>query len=119
MTFSSPEAQDGLQAALDVAGNTHTLGDVMGMILTGRAQLWESEEAVIVSEVHESPRVKAVHLWLATGTIAGVTDLSEVVLEWAKSVGCTSATITGRKGWEKVGAPLGWRPLYSVLGREL
>lgn len=119
MTFSSPEAQAGLQAALDVAGNTHTLGDVMQMILDGRAQLHESPEAVIVTEVHVSPRMKAVHLWLATGSIEGVVALSEEVLEWAKTVGCTSATITGRKGWEKVGAPLGWRPLYSVLGRGL
>jgi hypothetical protein len=119
MKFEDPEAQAGLQEALDVAGNTHTLGDVAQMILDGRAQLWESEGAVIVTEVHRSPRVKAVHLWLATGTIGAVVDLSKLVLEWAKSVGCTSATITGRKGWERVGSHHGWTPLYTVLGQEL
>ena len=119
MKFEDPEAQAGLQLALDVAGGTHTLGDVTRMILEGRAQLYESDDAVIVTEVHQSPRVKAIHIWLATGTMEGVIALSKLVLQEAKAMGCTSATITGRKGWERVGAQHGWKPLYTVLGQEL
>lgn len=121
MTKPKPELIEGLRKALDLAGNTHTLGDVADMIDRGDAQLWVSpdEDALMVSEIIKYPQKKAVRIWLATGVIDSVVELSEIVVDWAKDQGCSFAILTGRRGWERVGTDRGWRRRVATLTREL
>jgi hypothetical protein len=109
----------GLEEALRHGGGTHTLGDVLHQILAGEAQLWEAEDAVIVTEIHQAPRAKIVHFWLAAGEKEAVVALSRTVLEWARTEGCGQATLAGRRGWERVLSAEGWTPRLTLMGREL
>ncbi len=110
---------DGLGKALEYAGGSHTIDDVFRRVATGHAQLWESGDAVIVSEVYEE-RKKRLHFWLAAGKKAEVIELSRRVLEWGRSIGCVRATLAGRKGWTRALHEQGWRPSELVLlEREL
>ena len=109
----------GLATALEYAGGTHTVEDMLDQIKRGEAQLWTSENACIVTEVHTTPRLKVLHFWLATGALDAVVALSRDVLGWGKVVGCQSATLAGRRGWERVLASEGWSPMLSVMGREV
>ena len=109
----------GIETALAHGGETHTVGDVCNQILAGDAQLWEDEGALIITEIHHYPRKKICHYWLATGELDAVVRLSHKINEWAKEVGCESATLAGRKGWERVLASEGWTPMLTVMGREL
>ena len=109
----------GLQLALDHAGGTHTIEDVLDQIKRGEAQLWTSENACIVTEVLTTPRKKVLHYWLSTGVLDDVITLSRDVLKWGKTVGCQAATLAGRRGWEKVLVAEGWSPMLSVMGREV
>lgn len=117
--MTTPSLLADLDRALAYAGGTHTLGDVLRQILAGTAQLWEAEDAVIVTEVHDYPRMRVVHFWLAAGRLDAVVDLSHRVLNWAKGAGCARATLAGRKGWERVLAADGWEPMLIVMGRDV
>ncbi len=110
---------EGLSAALDYGGGTHSLYDVAAKLENGHAQLWRSDNAVIITQVELLPRKKVVHFWLATGELDEVIALSEEVIEWAKGIGCTRASLAGRKGWVKPLASRGWSPELVVLGRDI
>lgn len=110
---------EGLDQALEYDGN-HTLGDVLRKILAGEAQLWEEDDAVIVTEIQQYPQARTVHFWLAAGDLDAVVKLSQRVMAWAKEdLHCTKATLAGRKGWERALASEGWEPKVRIMGREL
>jgi len=109
----------GLEDALAQGGGTHDLADVLQQLEDNEAQLWESENAVIVTEIHLTPRMRVLHFWLATGDLEEVIQLSNVALDWGVSKGCSMATLSGRRGWERVLASEGWKPRLSLMSRTL
>jgi hypothetical protein len=114
-----PEHVAGLEAALDAGGGTHTLQDVADKVEAGEAQLWEEENAVVVTELVTTPQMKVLHFWLGAGELEDVVALQERLIEWGKSVGCQRAALSGRKGWEKVLAGSGWSPELVLMGRDI
>lgn len=100
--------QPKLEKALQMAGGTHTIADVGAFIREGKAQLWYNEDGMIVTEIEFYPRDRVLNFWLAAGEKDGVLDLLDDIYEWARSVGCTRATFTGRKGWARILADDGW-----------
>lgn len=113
------QALDGLSAALKYGGGTHTLEDVAAQIASGDAQVWAEADAMLVTEIHDTPRKRVLHFWLATGELKDVIALSHKVEDWGRDMGCTAATLTGRKGWERALRSEGWKPTLTVLQREL
>jgi len=97
----------------------YTLGDVLVEIQAQRAKLWEAPGAVIVTQVHDFPRQRVLHFWLAAGELDALFELEKTVLEWGKGVGCTRATIAGRRGWARVLASRGWEAEQTLMGRTL
>jgi hypothetical protein len=113
------EILEGLQKALDLAGGTHTLADVARQIAEGSAQLWLDDDACIVSEVIDTPQKRMLRFWLAAGKLDPVVALSRKVLAWGKEQGCTMATLTGRRGWDRVLLDEGWSPALTVMTRGI
>ncbi len=89
------------------------------LILDGRAKLWVESEALIVTEVLQFPRKRALRFWLATGDIEACLTLHRRVLEWGAEQGCDFAITTGRKGWTKPLRVEGWTETLVVLEQEL
>lgn len=111
---------DRLTEALEHAGGTHTLGDVLAAIESGEAQLWQTADAIIVSEIEQYPQMRVCNLWLAAGDLGAVIALGDEVIAWAKTeMGCERATLWGRKGWERLGRSRGWTPMLTLLSREV
>jgi hypothetical protein len=109
----------GLQEALEHSGGTHTLKDVADQITRGAAQVWVNDDACIVTEVHDFPRQRVLHFWLATGDLHAILALQNDVLEWGKKNGCAAASLAGRRGWERVLADEGWTPTVTYMRREM
>lgn len=110
---------DQLERALALDGGGYTLGDVQVLIQQEMVQLWEAPDAVLITEVHDLPRFRSIHFWLAAGELESVIELSHQALKWARLIGCTRATLAGRKGWERVLADEGWTFGMTVLSKEL
>jgi len=109
----------GLVEALERGGGTHTVEDVLAQVQSGEAQAWENDGGLIVTEIHDTPRMRVLHFWLATGELDAVIRLSHEAMRWGAGLGCKQATLAGRRGWEKVLAPEGWTPALVLMQREL
>jgi hypothetical protein len=108
-----------LQQALDHAGNTHTIADVVRLAQEGRAQWWGDEHGSIVTELVAYPRRKVVRYWLAAGELGRVLALEERVNRWAKAEGANRAVLLGRPGWRRWAPARGWQPEGVILAKDL
>lgn len=95
----------GISEALDRAGDPNTVADVVGKVIAQKAQVWGDANALIITQL-EKPYV---HFWIATGDMEAVIKLSHEVLTWARGLGYTRATLTGRRGWVRTLRDEGWR----------
>lgn len=115
----TPDLIDKLRHALELAGGTHTIDDVWEQVREGSAQLWVEEGACLVTEVQDTPRKRVLRFWLAAGELEPTIALSRKVLAWGKEQGCDMASLTGRRGWDKVLREEGWSPSLTVMTREV
>lgn len=104
--------------ALEYAGGTHTVDDVIDGILSGRQQLWPAERGCAVTEIVVYPRKKVLHVFLAAGEMDQIIAMIDSAVEWGKTQGCTGMTIAGRHGWARVLAKYGYKPVMTVLEKE-
>jgi len=107
-----------IEAALEYSGGTHTFEDVKERILDGRLQLWPAERGCAVTEIVIYPQKKVLHVFLAGGEMGQIIDMIDSAVAWGKTQGCSGMTIAGRRGWEKVLAKYGYRPVMTVLEKE-
>ena len=119
MSLSSEEKRRRFEKALACGGNTHDVDDVVALVKEGKAQYWEHGDGIVVSEIHEFPKLKAIHFWLVSGDLRDCLALENDVLPWAREQGCTIATACGREGWGRVLAPIGWRKWRPNFMKQL
>lgn len=117
--LTDAEKLERFQKALDCGGRTHEVADVVAMIKDGRAQYWSNGDGTIVTELHKFPNLKAVHFWLVSGDLRHCLALEHDIVPWAIEEGCTVATASGRKGWGRALAPMGWRPWWQTFVKTL
>lgn len=110
-----------LTRALAHSGDTHTPDDVLRGVAAGDFQLWTGDASVIVTEIIRYPRRTDLHMFLAAGDMAELRQMQHPIFAWAKGEGCTRATLTGRKGWDR--SPLvtqdGWTPEWTTCVKSL
>jgi hypothetical protein len=114
------QARPLIEAALSYAGGTHTFSDVAAMVDEGRLTFWPGPASCIVTEIIEYPRQRTLHFFLAGGNIAELEAMLPAIYEWGRTQGCTSASLTGRKGWERSFLSReGWTSNLVVMTRAL
>lgn len=89
--------------------------DLTARLLDGTAQIWSSPLACVVTEVTPPD----VHIWLAGGDLRSVLAFQTPLEYWARSLGCTSLTLSGRLGWDRVLKPLGYERDGDALRKML
>lgn len=108
-----------IQAALDCGGHTHTLEDVARAVLEGRMQFWPAPNGCAVTEIIVYPRAKCLHIFLAGGELQQIVDMNSSAAQFARAMGCTGMSISGRRGWVKVLKNHGWNESQTTLVKEL
>lgn len=83
-----------------------TLETVAAEIEAHRAQVWRNGDAAAVSEITTN---RDFHIWLAGGAMADLLAMHDSALALAKAAGCERMTIIGRRGWDRVMQPYGYR----------
>ena len=112
-----------IEDALQYAGGSHSYEDVVAAVAENRMQLWPGPNSVIVTEIHDVPRYRAINFFLAGGernSLAELEKMVPVILDWARAQGCTKALFTGRPGWERTFVTrMGWkRPAVETVVLE-
>jgi hypothetical protein len=70
--------------------------------------LWPTENAAIVTEFHNFPNKRMLHIFLAGGDLSEIKQLHDDVVRFAKEVGCAGLSLTGRVGWIRALSDLGF-----------
>lgn len=107
-----------IEAALEYSGGTHTFEDIEKGIQESRMQLWPAPRGCIVTEIVVYPRKKYLNVFLAGGELDQILDMDTDVKAWAKQHGCDAAMMSGRIGWKKPLAKLGWEVLQTHFVKE-
>lgn len=110
-----------IESALVRDGYSYTYEDVVKAVDEDRMQYWAGPNSVIVTEIVEYPQRKSIHFFLAAGNLGELEPMVPIIESWGKSKGCTAATMTGRKGWERVTFLKrgGWKSQMVVMQKEL
>ena len=110
-----------LETALEHAGRTHNIEDVRYLIATNRLQVWVKDDSLLLTEIADFPRSRALHHFCAVGSIETLWELRDKAVEWAKTQGCTQEIVTGRPGWVRVVTKRlhGWNKPQIQITREL
>src|SRR6056297_1393818 len=97
--FDIRDYREGIEAALNHSGGTHTFEDVAMMVLESRAQAWVNGGSIAVTEIVEYPRKRVLHCFLAAGKASEIIEMMDSATAWGQAMGCRGFTLAGRKGW--------------------
>lgn len=97
-----------IEAAMAIDRET-TAQALLDELLAGRAQLWPSEGACVVTQCVLGPGGGSIHAWLGGGILSEMLALRPGIEAWGRVMGATWATIDGRKGWARLYGPHGYR----------
>ena len=89
------------------------------MIAEGRMQLWPGERGCLVTEIQVYPRKKSLNIFLAAGEFAEFTEMTPVIEDWARRLGCADVTASGRMGWMRRLKAHGWDTDCVYMRRDL
>ena len=107
-----------IEAALEYSGGTHDFEHVVQSIIDGRMQLWPAPRGCAVTEVVLYPKKSVLHVFLAGGEMDQIIEMIDSATAWGRSQGCSSMTIAGRHGWQRVLAEHGYKPVMTVLEKD-
>jgi hypothetical protein len=108
-----------IESALEYSGGTHTFEDVKAMVIKGTAQIWPAPRGVAITEIIEYPRKRVLHVFLAAGELDQLLDMIKSAEDWGRTQGCTSLTLSGRFGWQRILDKHGFKPVLVTMEREV
>jgi len=117
--MSEEERRRRFERALHYAGDTHTVADVIAKVRKERAKFWQEGDTVVVTELLDYPRLRAVNYWLVAGHLSDCFALQDQIEPWALEQGCSVAVATARSGWLRVCHRFGWQLRAHQFAKEL
>lgn len=108
-----------LEAALEVAGNTHSKDDLLEAIRRGDATFWPGQRSAVVTEFYTTPRAKALSFWLCGGDLRELLQMLPHIEAWAKANGATHSMACGRTAWGRALRRFGFVPVHTTFEKEL
>jgi hypothetical protein len=108
-----------IEGALCYCGGTHEWDDIVYLVRRRLAQFWPGERAALVTEVINTPCQRYLNIWLVGGELEEILAIEPHIINFAREQGCTRVIANGRKGWERVLAPLDYRPVYVAYEKDL
>lgn len=108
-----------IEDALEYAKGTHTLDDIWNGIVDGTFQFWPGDKSAIITEVQIYPQKKTMHIFLAGGDLNELLEMEKSVRAYAKTIGCNSMSISGRRGWVRIFERDGWKEVCTTIAKEL
>ncbi|MGC5777573.1 hypothetical protein [Methylobacterium sp. NFXW15] len=89
-------------------------------LLKGDYQLWRTANAAGVTQIDANEHTRTLFIFLAGGDLREIEHVAGPVVEdWARSQGCTSIVLSGRRGWERELRTLGYAYSTTNLIKRL
>ena len=88
------------------------------MIEGGRAQIWPTPNACMVTFVEDYPTgLRVLKGWLAGGDLDEILTTIPRIEEWARLAGCKKSLIGGRRGWLRKLPD--YAEQYTIISKDL
>jgi hypothetical protein len=97
-----------IEAALQYADGAYVIEDIEDAILAGDMMLIAGPDFGMVVEILPFPRFSALNVILAGGDLDGIKSTDPLLCNLARGHGCTRVYLSGRLGWVRALAPLGY-----------
>jgi hypothetical protein len=108
-----------LQPALEY-DNTHNMQDVADCIDSCTMQLWPGVNSAVITQVQNFPRMKVLHIFLASGDLVELETFTSHIQKFAEDMGCHKITLTGRRGWSRTFvSKFNMKPTHYWLSTEV
>lgn len=113
------EMRDALASVLAQSGEGYTIADLEAELADGRSQIWIGEQCVMVTTLPREPEGLCLHVWLAAGDMADMLKIEPGIAAWGRAMGCSYASIVGRKGWDRILKAAGFHRVGQELRKSL
>lgn len=114
-SLGSEEILKRMGKALALPFSTHNMQDVIDALKAGDMQAFWNDDAIVITEVCQTPRRRFINIFMAAGKLEGVYALTPQVREFAHSVGVTEPIqMIGRPGWGPHLKQRGWKKQAEV-----
>lgn len=113
------ELKGRLQHALNIAGNLHTLEDILDAINAGKMQSFAEGDTWCVTQIEQYPRRKVLDIVYVVGDINEVDAGYRRIIDFACAQGCSIIRAYGRIGWSKFLRERGWEPQSILFHKEI
>lgn len=104
-----------VRRALRIAGDTHSMDDLIGALKRGEMQAHYNDRAIIITEIVQAPRRRYVNLFIVAGDMDAVDELTPKVASWAQEAGCEFARAQVRLGFEGPLKARGWEKTQLLM----
>lgn len=108
-----------IERALKHAGGSHTFTDVVDLVREGKMFFWPGEYSCLVTEFVQYPRQRLLHVFLAAGDMDEIKRMEPSLRTFAESVKCNAISLTGRRGWVRALADLGFKEGHTIVVKNL
>jgi hypothetical protein len=97
-----------IEAALEYADGAFAIEDIEDAILAGDMMLLTGDDCALVIEILPFPRFSALNVILAGGNLDSIKATDPLLCALARGHGCARVYLSGRLGWVRTLAPLGY-----------
>ena len=100
----------------------HAPKDVVEKTITGDFQLWSVNnlEGIVFTEIRLLPQHKELNMAFGLGNLLPFhKEIDAVLTEFGRVNYCKYITEVGRKGWMRLGKPLGYRDRFTMMAKEI
>ena len=108
-----------IEVALLHANSSHTVDDLVSMVLNGQLTMTTHEESFSITSIQISPQHKCLHFMIVGGNLEEILSLHNLYAETAKANGCKYMTFSGRKGWLPTLRRRGWKHQFTTMSIEV
>ena len=98
----------------------YTVNWLDGEIWTGAIRVFGNNRACILVRLKPYPTgAWEIHGEAAVGELDAILELIEEAEAWGRKIGCITASIASRSGWQRVLKDKGWEPFQVELRKDL
>ena len=108
-----------IERALKHAGGSHTFTDVVDAVRAGKLFFWPGEYSCLVTEFVQYPQQRLLHVFLAAGDLDEIKSMEPSLRTFAESVKCSAISLTGRRGWVRALADLGFKEAHTIVVKKI
>ncbi len=108
-----------IETALAYADHSHSFDHIVAMVLTNKLKLYPLDNSFILMEIVQSPNWGSYHCFLAGGVLSELVAAQRQIAEDGHKLGAKKLTFTGRRGFGKALASVGWKETHIHMSYPL